>query len=106
MAHLETLTASERPKGVYFFAENPLIQQFLAREGDPHGILEELEQTTIEDMTRVCHFLKTSILQCRGVEKIDESITPEDVVVENDRRMQFYMAADGKLGQMALQDKS
>ena len=103
MTHPETITSTiERPRGVYFFAQNPLVQQFLERRGDPVEILNALEETTIEDMTHMCHFLKTSILQCRGVEKIDESTTHEDAVAENDRRMLFYMAADNKLGQLAV----
>ena len=105
MTHPETITVgNERPKGVYFFAQDPLVRRFLARAGDPNEILDELEQRTIEDMTQVCHFLKTSILQCRGVEKIHKLMTRENVTLENDRRMQFYMAADNKLGQLAMQE--
>lgn len=102
MTHPETIIVDKRPKGVYFFAQDPLVQQFLAREGNPDAILDELGQTTIEDMAQVCHFLKTSILQCRGVEKIHKSMAHQDIVLENDRRMQFYLAADNKLGQLAL----
>jgi hypothetical protein len=102
MTHPETIMAdTERPRGVYFFAQDPLVEQFLDRKGDPYDILNKLEKSTIEDMTRVCHFLKTSILQCRGVEKISESTTHEDTALENDRRMLFYVAADTKLGQLA-----
>ena len=104
MTHPETMTRDiERPKGVYFFAQNPLIQRFLDREGDPDEILDELGRTTAEDMALVCHFLKTSILQCRGVEKISEKESEDAVMIENDRRMLFYVAADNKLGQIALQ---
>jgi hypothetical protein len=106
MTHPETLTVNERPMGVYFFAQDPLVQQFLARDGDPHNILNELEQNTIEDMTQMCHFLKTSILQCRGVEKIHKSMAHEDVVLENDKRMEFYIAADNVLGRLALKQTS
>jgi hypothetical protein len=104
MTHPEILAVEERPRGVYFFAQDPLVQQFLARDGDPHDILHELERTTIEDMTQMCHFLKTSILQCRGVEKINKYMAYEDAVLENNRRMQFYLAADSKLGQLAMQE--
>jgi hypothetical protein len=66
-----------------------------------------LERATIEDMARLCDFLKTSISFCCGVEKISEEETEEAenaAVIENNRRMQFYVAADNKLGQLALQE--
>ena len=104
MTHPDILVVNdERPRGVYFFAQNPLVQQFLAREGDPEEILNELERG-IEDMTQACHFLKISISLCRGVEKINKFTTHKNAISENDRRMRFYMAADNKLGQLAVRE--
>jgi len=103
MTYPETIVVNnERPRGVYFFAQNPLVRQFLDRVGDPYDILDELEQATIEDMAQMCDFLKTSILLCRGVEKINKFTTHKNAIPENDRKMQFYMAADNRLGQLAM----
>lgn len=94
-------TNTEGPEGSIFLSKDALLAQFLAFEGEPVDILEKLARVSPDSFLQTCDRLMSCILQSRGgvVETSCDTSDPA-LIVEIDRRMEFYLAAEAKLSEV------